>query len=126
MKIERSLQLYKKLKQLAEKSKQGSGSVVTGYRGVNYAVYVHEDMEAQHPNGGQAKFLEQPARQLKGEFGSLVSNFIKSRKVTLIEALTMVALRIQRESQKLVPVDTGNLKGSAFTEKDSSAPSEWE
>ena len=23
-----------------------------------YAVYVHEDLEANHPNGGQAKFLE--------------------------------------------------------------------
>lgn len=23
-----------------------------------YAIYVHEDLEARHPNGGQAKFLE--------------------------------------------------------------------
>jgi Bacteriophage HK97-gp10, putative tail-component len=23
-----------------------------------YAIYVHEDLEAKHPNGGQAKFLE--------------------------------------------------------------------
>lgn len=26
-------------------------------REVDYAVYVHEDMEADHPNGGQAKFV---------------------------------------------------------------------
>jgi len=24
----------------------------------DYSLYVHEDLEAQHPNGGQAKFLE--------------------------------------------------------------------
>jgi hypothetical protein len=23
-----------------------------------YAIFVHEDLEARHPNGGQAKFLE--------------------------------------------------------------------
>jgi hypothetical protein len=28
-----------------------------------YAIYVHEDLEAFHPNGGQAKYLEQPLRQ---------------------------------------------------------------
>ena len=26
--------------------------------GLTYAFYVHEDLEANHPNGGQAKFLE--------------------------------------------------------------------
>ena len=25
-----------------------------------YVVVVHEDMEAHHPNGGEAKFLEKP------------------------------------------------------------------
>lgn len=25
---------------------------------LTYAIYVHENLEAQHPNGGQAKFLE--------------------------------------------------------------------
>lgn len=28
---------------------------------VDYSVYVHEDLSARHPRGGQAKFLEQPA-----------------------------------------------------------------
>lgn len=28
-----------------------------------YALYVHEDLTANHPNGGQAKFLEQAMRE---------------------------------------------------------------
>lgn len=28
-----------------------------------YAIFVHEDLEANHPNGGQAKFLESVLRE---------------------------------------------------------------
>lgn len=35
----------------------------------SYAVRVHEDLDARHPNGGKAKFLEDPVR----EYGN--SNF---------------------------------------------------
>lgn len=31
------------------------------FRDVFYAVVVHEDLSAKHPNGGEAKFLEKPA-----------------------------------------------------------------
>lgn len=27
--------------------------------GADYAIYVHEDLDARHPNGGQAKYLEE-------------------------------------------------------------------
>ena len=36
--------------------------VVVGYV-ADYAVYVHEDLQARHQPGKQAKYLEQPARQ---------------------------------------------------------------
>lgn len=40
----------------------GSGNVdgESNAADVDYAVIVHEDMTMRHPNGGQAKFLEQP------------------------------------------------------------------
>lgn len=32
-----------------------------------YAVYVHEDLQAKHKTGKQAKYLEEPARTKRGE-----------------------------------------------------------
>ena len=39
-------------------------SVTLGYgnSAVEYAVYVHEDLNAFHPGGGQAKYLEKPLK----------------------------------------------------------------
>src|SRR5262245_17639352 len=34
------------------------GKIVYGGPEVPYAIFVHEDLEAEHPNGGQAKFVE--------------------------------------------------------------------
>ena len=86
--------------------------VVMGYTAA-YAVYVHEDLTAVHPVG-QAKFLEEPARTKRREIVAEVEGGLR-RGFTLEEALLLGGLRLQRESQVLVPVDTGNLKGSAFT-----------
>lgn len=46
---------------LPEQSAQGP-SVTIGYGGAAapYAIYVHERLDLNHPNGGQAKFLEEP------------------------------------------------------------------
>jgi hypothetical protein len=43
----------------------GRVSVEIGFGGASaeYAVIVHEDLDAQHPNGGQAKYLEVPMLQ---------------------------------------------------------------
>ena len=30
---------------------------------IDYSLYVHEDLEARHPKGGQAKFLEQATNE---------------------------------------------------------------
>jgi hypothetical protein len=37
-----------------------------------YAVYVHEDLNAQHKEGKQAKFLEGPARDNKKEIFQII------------------------------------------------------
>lgn len=89
-----------------------SKRVVVGYT-ANYAVYVHEDLEAYHPNG-QAKYLEEPVRLLSAELGYIVHQALL-RGHTLEEALLEAGLRLQAASQALVPVLTGNLRASAFT-----------
>jgi hypothetical protein len=68
------------------------------------------------PQGrGQSKFLEQPAREKRDKIASTVRKAFAGG-ASLAHALLEGGLFLQRESQKLVPVDTGNLKGSAFTE----------
>ena len=92
--------------------KGGDPRVTVGYT-ASYATYVHEDMEAFHPVG-QAKFLEQPARQLHDVLAEVAVAQLKAGR-TLAQALVAAGLRLQRESQKLCPVLTGVLKNSAFT-----------
>lgn len=98
---------------LRARLKKGFGaSVIVGYTQA-YAIYVHENLEAHHPVG-QAKFLEQPAREEADKLGEIVATAVKKGS-TLPEALLLAGLYLQRASQLLVPVDTGALKGSAFT-----------
>lgn len=40
----------------------------TGLRASQYMLAVHEDLSARHPNGGKAKFLEDPIRDFQAEF----------------------------------------------------------
>jgi len=111
-------------------------SVIVGYS-TNYAIHVHENVEMKwrglprmprppkkgnYWDGrggakGQAKFLEQPARELTPKITERVVEAMKGG-ATLLQALYIVGLLIQRNSQQLVPVDTGALKASAFTRKE--------
>lgn len=91
-------------------------SVIVGYT-ANYGLFVHENLEAKHKEGKQAKFLEQPARELRPVLAGLVRTAVLNG-APLQQGLYIAGLRLQRESQKLVPIDTGNLKGSAFTRKE--------
>jgi len=93
-------------------------SVIVGYTAA-YALHVHEDLKMRHKAGRQAKYLEQPARELNNN-GELIRIITKAaqRGAKLQQALFMAGMRIQRDSQKLVPIDTGNLRGSAFTRKE--------
>jgi hypothetical protein len=112
--IQNLARLVAKLRAAAAKAISDSNvSVAVGYT-QNYSIYVHENLQAKHPVG-QAKFLEQPARTMQRELGEVVAQ-AAIRGQTLATGLLLAGLRLQRESQKLVPVDTGALKNSAFTE----------
>ena len=121
-----------KLSVAARESTKGSGrvSVIVGFT-ANYALWVHENVEMKWQGlprrkpakgvywgpAGQAKFLEQPARMLAPELSKMVVTALRKGS-TMAQALLIAGLRLQRESQKLVPIDTGNLKNSAFTRQE--------
>ena len=109
-------------------AKEADTSVSVGYTAA-YALWVHEAVGmltqgAPRPKGrgfywdpqgqAQAKFLEQPARELSPVLADITRNALQ-RGAKMPQALLMAGLRLQRESQLLCPVDTGNLKASAFT-----------
>lgn len=67
------------------------------------------------PQGrAQPKFLEGPFRTNRKKYGTIVMNALR-KGMTMAQALLMAGLELQRDSMLLVPVDTGNLKASAFT-----------
>lgn len=107
--------------------------VAVGYT-AKYALFVHENREMKlkgqkrakprkgrywDPQGkAQAGYLETPAREKQGRIGEIVQQTVQGGG-TLQQGLVMAGLFLQRESQMIVPVDTGNLKGSAFTKVES-------
>ncbi len=112
-------------------------SAIVGYT-ASYALFVHEsgsekltpvagadrkrgrDVKGRFTKGPkQSKYLEQPARELanSGELARIVRKAAK-RRVKLGKALVLAGLRIQQDSQEIVPIETGNLKGSAFTREE--------
>lgn len=102
------------LKELKRRAK-GRVVVIVGYTAA-YAVFVHENLDANH-DVGQAKFLEEPARKLKSQLSQIV-RVVYAQTGDLTKALLVAGLRLQRDSQLLVPIDTGNLKASAFTKEE--------
>lgn len=66
------------LKNSASTRKEGSGfeTVVSVAYSASYSLFVHENLEAHHPVG-QAKFLEQPAREYADELARIVSEEVK-------------------------------------------------
>lgn len=122
----------------AKAQRDSKASAITGYT-AKYALWVHENMEI-HPPGmilaGQPRprtkagtrqgkywdpqgrvgpnFLLGPAREMQSELAAIVREALRQGK-TMSQALLLACLRLQRESQRRVPVNTGNLKASAFT-----------
>lgn len=100
---------------LRSRKQKKSSSVVVGYS-QNYAIYVHERLDVNH-DVGKAKYLEDPLRNNQ----DLITNQIKKnfQKHNDLEAAVFTGgLLLQSLSQSEVPVDTGALKSSAFTEKE--------
>lgn len=85
---------------------------VVGYQ-MPYAIYVHEDLTANHPNGGQAKYLEAPARKYSKDMSLMIRRALR-KGTTLQSALLQAAYFLLKQSQPLVPVDTGALVNSGF------------
>lgn len=96
----------------AANSESVNPSVIVGYT-QSYALVVHERLDVFHPVG-QALYLLQPARQYAKELGEIAVKAVRNG-ATVSQAILLAGLRLQRESQLLVPVDTSALKASAFT-----------
>lgn len=121
--------LEKVMKRFQREMQEAAGDGVrvegmVGYR-APYAIYVHENLEIDHPLhvdgsgsvrdcGGQAKFLEIPAREMLPTISAEIAKF-KRQKKGLKYSIRMLLLKLLIKSQKLVPVDTGRLKASGFT-----------
>jgi len=132
IKINGKEQLNRNLQKLQGKHKTDV-NVIVGYT-QSYAVYVHEAVgmvlkgqprtgkkssgKYWDPQGrAQAKFLEEPFRKISKDLVGIVGIAIKGG-ATFLQGMLLAGLRLQRESQLLVPVDTGLLKASAFTRKE--------
>lgn len=117
------------LKKMELKAKADNRDVLVGYT-ASYAIYVHE-MTMVNPGKkrtgekgkgkywdpqGKAgpKFLEEPMRENINVLADIIKTTYK-RTGRMDLALKAAGLRLQRESMLRVPVDTGNLKASAFT-----------
>jgi len=111
--VERVANVKAKLQALAKGPHRAS--VIVGYT-QNYAIYVHENLQARHPVG-QAKYLEQPLREnAKGIAEVIRRAYVQTKD--LAKSLLLGGLFLQSKSQPLVPVDTGALKNSAFTREE--------
>lgn len=110
--------LEQRLKEMAKAAK--ADDVIVGYT-QDYAVYVHEMTWLQHKPGKEAKYLETPARRLARELFRVILNTFRSSG-DFQKALLVAGMRLQGESQKIVPRDTSALAFSAYTAKESDAP----
>lgn len=90
---------------------QKKATVEVSYSGVPYALFVHENLQAQHAPPTRAKFLEAPARYLKTQMAAKVTAALKNKK-SLESGLVEAAVLLYDESQRLVPVEYGDLKAS--------------
>lgn len=109
------------MKQLIDKYASDNEDVIVGYT-QNYAVYVHEDMKARHKEGKTAKYLEKAVKIVQPLINGILLQVMNAGK-SITQGMLLVGLRIQRESMMIVPIDTGALRASAFTARDSQAAS---
>lgn len=104
--------LRNRSKKLLDGKTGGNPSVTVGFT-QQYALYVHENLEAHH-DVGQAKFLEQPAREMARDLAGIVADVVNNGG-SLEAGLLQAGLELQSAAQELTPVDTSALKASAFT-----------
>lgn len=111
--------LISKLGRLQRAAARATGKTVRVGYSAPYALKVHEDLEMFHSNG-QAKFLEQPAREYRKVMASIVRQHVIARggsrdlEAAILRGFLAAGQFLKAESQELVPVDTGFLRDSAF------------
>ena len=98
--------------------------VAVGYE-APYAIFVHENLEANHPNGGQAKFLEEPARTERNAMARIIKNVARRKGNTIKDAIQAAADYLLSKSPPLVPVDTGSLYLSGYSKAVNYAVPSW-
>ena len=72
------------LKGSADTRSKGRGEkteVTVGYYDTDYAIYVHENLEARHKPGKQAKFLEEPLRNKRERLREIVAEEVAAEIV---------------------------------------------
>lgn len=99
------------IKRIKEQAKRDTPITFAVIYTAPYATKVHEDMEMPHPNGGQAKFLEQPLRENGPKYTAKVKELLQ-KKVPLKKALLEVGHDLLNDSRPLVPVLMGTLRDS--------------
>ena len=103
--------MLEKLKRYCRENKgKNQFAIVVGYS-QSYALEVHERTDVKR-RVGQPKFLEEAARNNESQ----IRDSLRRASITeMPQAMLRGGLLIQRESQKLCPVDTSALRASAFT-----------
>jgi len=120
MNLEGSRGLITQLSALEQKALiEANASVVVGFT-QNYGIFVHENLDAKHAPGKQAKFLEAPARYLQADLGKIASSVTKQTG-SILQGLLVAGLRLLREAQSIVPVDTSALRASGFVATEGNA-----
>lgn len=59
----------------------GFDTAVIVFYTAEYAIYVHEDLEARHKPGTQAKFLEQPLREKRMRLAAIVVEEVEKENI---------------------------------------------
>lgn len=107
-------------RRIAQAIKHQDVSVLVGYS-ASYAMVVHElpPSVAYHRPPRRWKYLEEPIRNgyTQKEIAQEIVNAI-NRKQTLATGLLRAGEKLKKISQKIVPVDTGFLRDSAYVRLD--------
>jgi hypothetical protein len=113
IKLEGTRKFSKTIKRLKLKVRKTVNSRVSVGFSQRYALFVHEDLTAKHPRGGQAKFLETPSRQLGPQLSNIIRQVVQSGN-TLLEGQLAAGEVLLNAATDLTPIDTGALRLSGF------------
>lgn len=136
-KVLNASKLINQLRHMGNRAEKEANSVSAVSYGPEYAVYIHQNVEMKlkgvsrsvhrrgakgvywgQPDspGGQSKYLEQPARDpnVHKQMLQVVRLTLRGdKKLRFSKGMLAAAIKLKIESQKLVPIETGELLRSA-------------